>query len=165
MTEKLTLERLRECLSYDPDTGIFTWRIKNRRPAIRSVAGTISVYGYRIIEIDGAKHRASRLAWFYMTGEWPTKQVDHRNMVRDDDRFANLREATQTQNLRNTRMRRDNTAGYKGVHLNKRNNRWRAFINVEGRQRYLGSFDTAAQAHAAYCNAAMEIDPEFARAA
>jgi len=161
--KKLTAQYLRELLHYDPETGVFTWIVRRPGVAADSIAGWLNGEGYRQITIDGVHHCANRLAWLYMTGEWPAAQIDHRDGVRNNDRFDNLREATGTQNQRNSRKRRDNASGFKGVHFNTRDKRWMAKIRRDGRQRHLGCFATAAEAHAAYCKAAMEIDPEFAR--
>jgi hypothetical protein len=164
--KRLTVQRLRELLAYDPETGVFTWLVTKSSRAVKgSVAGSINGEGYRQIQLDGAMYAAHHLAWFYVKGGWPTEQIDHRNCTRDDNRFTNLREASGNQNKRNTRISRNNTSGFKGVYFDKRSNRWRAYIHHERRQRYLGTFDTATEAHAAYYKAAVEIDPEFARAA
>lgn len=160
----LTAEELRGALDYEPDTGIFRWRTpKARRLKVGAVAGSLTAKGYRYIEIRGRAYRSSRLAWLYVTGEWPTMQIDHINCVRDDDRFENLREASAHQNRANQTMRSDNRSGLKGIY-NKTyggSPRWYAEIG----KRYLGAFDTAEEAHAAYCKAATERYGEFARVA
>lgn len=160
---QVTAERLRELLDYDPATGIFTWRVTHWPAVAGSAAGYIDGAGYHRITVDRVNYYAHHLAWFYVTGEWPDDEIDHRNCERDNNRFANLREATSSQNKWNTRIRRDNTSGFKGV--NKAAGRWRAQIQHAGRQRHLGYFGTATEAHAAYCAAALERDPEFARLA
>lgn len=162
----LSAERLRDLLHYDPETGIFTWRVGRRGGArAGAVAGSIDRDGYRHITIDFVNYLAHRLAWFWMIGEWPINEIDHRNSIRDDNRFAELREATDTQNKRNARISRANTSGLKGASFDKRRGRWRAQIHDAGKQRYLGTFNTAVEAHAAYCKAAMDIDPDFWRTA
>jgi hypothetical protein len=160
MTSSLTAQHLRALLDYDAETGVFTWRVARRRIVKGSAAGSVNGDGYVTIGIDYSRYQAHRLAWLYMTGEWPVNEIDHKNRVRDDNKWSNLREATSSQNHRNSRA---HTSGLKGTHLDKQSKRWRAFIRQDGKQRYLGTFATAADAHAAYCTAAMEIDPEFAR--
>ena len=157
-----TAQRLRELLAYDPATGIFTWRV-SRGGAKGRAAGHLDRDGYLRVMIDGAQYYAHRLAWLYMTGEWPANQMDHKNGETGDNRFVNLREATRSQNQKNVRTHRDNASGFKGVVLDKPNKRWRAKIDHAGRTHFLGYFATAAEAHAAYCKAAKDIDPEFAR--
>jgi hypothetical protein len=97
----LTAERLRELLDYDPETGRFIWRKDHptaKHIKAGSVAGTKNGRGYWVIGVAGAKYVAHRLAWLYVTGEWPAHLVDHENGDRLDNRFANLREATDSQN-------------------------------------------------------------------
>ena len=78
----LTQERLKELLSYDPATGIFAWKTRrNQLSDIGQRAGTIHVCGYRVIRIDESGYQAGRLAWFYMTGQWPKSEIDHKNRI------------------------------------------------------------------------------------
>jgi len=158
--KSLTADRLRVLLHYDPLTGIFVW-LMGQRAGQR--AGRLTSGGYRQITIEGTPYVAHHLAWLYVKGEWPADEIDHENCVRDDNRFANLREATRRQNNMNARTRRDNTSGLKGASFDKDCGRWKAQICHAGRQRHLGLFDSAAEAHAAYCKAATAIDPDFAR--
>lgn len=175
----LTHERLRRLIDYDPDTGVFTWLTRDRSEfANDNVYGTWNTryagttagvldrsVGYVKIAIDDRKHWGHRLAWFWMTGEWPTCEVDHRNGHRNDNRWANLRAADKAQQQANVGLRSDNQSGFKGVCRNHQNGKpWRATIRKDGRQRHLGFFDTAAEAGAAYARAAVEHFGEFARA-
>lgn len=89
--------------------------------------------------------------------------VDHRDSNGLNNQRSNLRSATASQNLANSRIRRDNTSGYKGVYLNKRVQRWVAQITVNGKTRGLGYFATAEEAAARYDIAAIEAWGEFAR--
>jgi hypothetical protein len=98
---ELTRRRLRELIDYDPATGAFSWRVSRQRVNAGDRAGTLSVYGYRVICIDGACYRGGRLAWFYVRGRWPREQIDHRDRDRANDRFENLRLATQLLNNQN----------------------------------------------------------------
>lgn len=156
------LARLKELLQYDPETGVFTW--KRRRGAKRATAGCYNRLGYRLIGVDYDLHMAHRLAWLYVHGEWPPSHIDHINGDPSDNRIANLRLATQSQNGANARLRSDNTSGYKGAYWFKPVKRWMSSICKDGKQVHLGYFDTAEQAHAAYMNAAKEMFGEFARA-
>lgn len=97
----LTQEELKRMLHYESETGIFTWKINKRGPVKRGdVAGKTNGRGYRVIKIDGAYYYAHRLAWFYITGNWP-KETDHINRVKTDNRMVNLREVTHSLNNRN----------------------------------------------------------------
>lgn len=87
----LSLERLQRILHYCPDSGEFTWTDAASKKMRKKRAGTTRERGWRAIGIDGRIYRSGRLAWFYMTGEWPSQTIDHKNRIRDDDRFSNLR--------------------------------------------------------------------------
>ena len=89
----LTADRLREILSYAPNTGEFRWLLTRGRARAGKIAGVVSVYGYRIIRVGGRDYRSARLAWLYMTGAWPLQLVDHIDLNRVNDRWSNLRAA------------------------------------------------------------------------
>lgn len=140
----LTVERLRVLLSYDPATGIFTRRIATGFRGCYKVGTTAGVHRpghYTQIMVDGVRTYVHRLAWFYVTGEWPSADVDHRNGTKDANGFANLRSASRSQNQQNrARPRADNTSGYTGVRWDKARRKWVANIMVSGRTRHLGCF-------------------------
>lgn len=162
-TEPLTHDRLLAVLHYDPSTGKFTWRVRTSfRIMIGDEAGSMT-YGYIEIGIDGVRYMAHRLAWFYMTGEWPDRQIDHRDTIRSNTRWGNLRLATNGQNVCNSGIRKNNTSGFKGVSFSKAIGRWHARIMVEGELHLLGYFDTPEQAYAVYAAKAVELHGEFAR--
>jgi hypothetical protein len=156
----LTADRLREVLDYDPGTGIFVAKVKRRgRCASGAEAGRIAL-GYRRITVDRRDYPAHRLAWLYVHGEWPQGPLDHVNRKRDDNRIANLRLATDSQNKANRPAQANSTSGIKGVY--KRYRRWTAQICVQGRRLNLGTFATAGEAEAAYQAAAREHYGKFA---
>ena len=154
----LTARRLHELLNYDPDTGIFTWRVKRSGTARAGcVAGSKNNIGYLVISIDNKPYKAHRLAWLWMHAEWPSKAIDHINQVKSDNRLCNLREASISENSQNRPMFRNNTSGFRGVHWHKQARRWRAYIRVNGKQYSIGCFATAEEAFAAYKNAASRL--------
>ena len=159
MTE-LTQERLQELLSYDPDTGIFT-NLKSRGTAkIGSVAGTKNSIGYVCIQIDSKKYLAHRLAWLYVHGNFPEKYLDHMNEIRDDNRIINLRLATNQENQHNrSSAKQDGTSGYLGVGWHKQHGKWIARIQLNGRRKHLGLFNTAEEASKAYVTAKRKLHP------
>lgn len=160
----LTQTRLRELLEYDPATGAFRWRKGGTgRYYAGRIAGATSVQGYRVINFDGEKLRAARLAWLYMTGKWPDEHVDHINGDRGDDRWANLREATRAENLHNVGLRVHNTSGVRGVYWNKRQQQWHARVNFNGTLFHCGYFDSIEEAKAARDAKAFSLAGEFAR--
>jgi len=163
----ITAEELRKLLSYDPETGVFTWRVdrfcgRGRvRMASGDVAGATGTGGYRVITVFYNGYAAHRLAWLYMTGEWPSHHLDHINGTRDDNRWCNLRAATRAENNRNVKIKNTNAIGAKGVTNHK--GRYRARITVDGKGVHLGYFGCPTAAHLAYCKAAKEYFGEFAR--
>lgn len=167
----LTIERLKELLAYDPETGVFTYRVrngKNGRPSRRGgkVAGSLdNSVGYLRIGIDNHKYLAHRLAVFYVTGEWPTNLVDHDDLDGVNNRWSNIRHATKSQNAANSRLSNVNSTGFKGVSFCRSTNRYRADIRVDGKSINLGRFDSPETAHAAYVSAAVQHFGEYARAA
>jgi hypothetical protein len=160
----LSLERLREVLTYNPETGVFMWRFRTSPMCkLDQPAGMIKMCGYRRITIDGRSYLASHLAWLHHYGEPPAATVDHRNRDRTDDRIENLRLATHSEQCRN-RETAVGTTGLKGVsRFNKpdQHAKFRSTISVNGKRIFLGLFMTAEEAHAAYCRAS-EMHGEFA---
>lgn len=165
--DKLSLERLRQVLDYDPVTGLFTWR-QSLGPMCkaREIAGCIKKDGYRRIAIDGRSYPASNLAWFHFHGERALGIVDHKNLLRADDRLENLRPATFVQNAHNRPTSGLSTTRLKGAsRFNSDRNlkRFRSTITVNGKRIHLGQFDTAEEAHEAYAKKAAELHGAFAR--
>ena len=156
----LTAARLRELLHYDPETGCFTRRVSRRSFKAGTIAWSLTHYGYIRVVINKIEYRASRLAWFYMTGEWPDLDIDHKNRNRADDRWENLREATRSQNGANMLFpTRPNKHGFKGVW--KQRGIFYAAVTANAQRHYLGHFRSAEEAHAAYVAKAKELFGEF----
>lgn len=158
-----TPERVRQLLSYDPATGIFLRIIApgRRTDLVGTRAGYIDPTGYRTMNLDGVLCRAARVAWAYMTNEWPADdvEIDHRNLVEDDDCWSNLRVATSSQQKCNTRRTRA-ASGVRGVRFRK--GKWDARIKFEGREHRVGRFVTLPEAAAAWAEAAARIHGQFA---
>lgn len=157
----VTAKRLREVLRYDPATGIFVWLDRSeaspqwRARYVGKRAGSKSG--------NGQGYTEHRLAWLYVTGSWPESQIDHINCNRAENRFSNLREATNSENMQNSGARKNNTSGFKGVAWDKRNKKFIASIGVGGKLLYLGRFFDPRVAAQAYCAAAEKFHGEFAR--
>lgn len=120
--------------------------------------------GYIKIKVDGIQYPAHRLAWLYMTGEWPRHDIDHRDMNRVNNRFANLRDATRSQNKANQRAYVGSATGLKGTYRIAEG-RFRSIITIDGKRQHLGYFAIAEEANAAYLIAARQGFGEFARSA
>lgn len=161
----LTQARLRELLDYNPTTGLFTRLVQRRGPRshVGAVAGCDNGQGYIRIYVDGKGYKAHRLAWLWMTGEWPPADIDHDGLNRSDNRWKTLRAATRSQNCANRRAFKNSASQIKGVSFNRRAARWVAQIQVRGRKIGLGYFDDPAEAAAAYASAARKYHGEFAR--
>lgn len=153
--------RLKQLFHYDPDTGVLT-RITNVQGGGRvGKKDWCEANGYYIVSVDGEQYYLHILAWIYMTGDYPNGLMDHINRDKKDNRFANLREATSSENAWNVGVPRHNTSGYKGVTRNKRLNTWTAGITFNGKRIHLGNFSTPEIASVAYHNAAKEYHGEF----
>lgn len=163
-SKQLTQGRLQELFDYNPDTGLFVWKVfrGGGSPKIGTVAGSVNGEGYIKIKVDGKIYGAHRLAWLYITGAWPEEEIDHLNGVSGDNRFSNLREATRAQNNQNTRICHNNQSGYKRVSRNPKNGKWSAHITIDSRQKFLGDFETPELAHEFYCLAADMVYGDFA---
>ncbi len=174
----LTASRAREMLDYDPQTGAFTWKVRplshfkseanqttwNKKNAGKA-AGLRDSIGYVSIRIDRKPYGAHRLAWLLMTGEWPAEKIDHRDLNRSNNAFSNLREATHSDNITNTRVRKDSLSGRKGVHFHKASGLWHVRIMKNGKHHSVGYFRDIESAATAYERAAQKFHGEFARVA
>jgi hypothetical protein len=156
----LTAQRLRELLHYNPETGVFI-RLNSPhgkwKPG-QTVGSINSVSGYLVVGVDKHQHYGHRLAWLYMTGEWPFDEIDHINGVRADNKWQNLRNAPRNINAQNMRRANSiNTSGLLGVTRvgpsvgsRRTTEKWAATIKTAGKRKYLGIFDTQEEAHQAY---------------
>lgn len=166
----LTQQYLKECLDYNPETGVFTWKERplhyfkreangkgwNKRCA-GTQAGAIDGKGYVQINLCGKLHRAHRLAFLFMEGRMPDGEVDHLNHVKTDNRWVNLRETDVSGNRTNQKLSSASTCGHTGVYFNRRRKKWVAQIKKFSQIRYLGSFDDIEDAVAARKQAELEL--------
>ena len=135
----ITQEELKEQVSYNPATGVFTWLVANSSSArVGDAAGSLTTQGYVSVQIQGERYQAHRLAWLYMYGFFPENSLDHVNRTRDDNRIENLREVSNSCNIRNSKSHSNNTSGVRGVCWDKATQRWQADIKVNGKKIGLG---------------------------
>lgn len=158
------VRRLRAAVAYDPLTGLFTNLVQRRQSGSGEVVGTLCPDGYVRVTFEYCRFMAHRLAWLHVTGEWPSDKIDHRDLDRSNNRWVNLREATQSQNCANAPLTRRNTSGFKGACFDKSNGKFVASVRFQGRHVHLGYFQTAYEAHQAYVAGAKRLFGEFARA-
>lgn len=158
---KPTQARLKELFSYARSTGLFTrlTSYKGKNFEAGEIAGCLSDKGYVMISVDGKQYRAHHLAWVYVHGIWPVK-LDHKNRKRADNRFRNLRESTQQQQLWNQSKRACNTSGVKGVCFDKATGMWMAQFR-NGSIKYKKRFPSKQQAKVAYDAVAKLSAKEF----
>lgn len=160
---EITQEELKRYISYDPDTGVFTRlaTVNGKRRGIGKPCGTFNkATGYVELCVAGGKVYGHRAAWIYMHGHIPEGvRIDHRSGDRADNRISNLREATHADNLRNCKVRTDNTSGVKGVYFDKSRGLWAASVG----RKHVGRFSTLEEAAAARRLAAERSFGEFAR--
>lgn len=147
---------------YDMDSGLLLWKV---RPSVRSrrrpgdEAGSLHHSGYVQIGIVGTLFLAHRLIWKRETGADPLAEIDHRNGVRNDNRWANLRAAVRSEQNMNRAARNP----HKGVHFMPHRGKYGAQIKAFGEHRWLGSFDTPEAACRAYREAAAALHGEFVK--
>lgn len=159
---KVPIETLHERLSYNPETGIFTWKISNQWVKKGTQAGTICL-GYVKISINKIIIPAHRIAWAMTYGVWPDKEIDHVNGIRSDNRIENLREASRQQNCLNRSKATNNKSGYKGVSWHNVAQKWQTHISIAGKSIYLGLFEDKRDAFNAYNEAAEKAYGVFKR--
>lgn len=161
MTE-LTHDRLLELVNYDPDTGLFTNRVRRSNVSpIGKILGTKNSSGHLVAQIDKKIYLLHRLAWFYYYKEWPKNILDHIDRNPENNRIHNLREATKITNSYNSKLRKDNTSGIKGVYFDKRRNLFYSQIVANKQKTFLGYFKTKEEAAKAYTDAARLAHGEF----
>lgn len=166
----LTAERARELFSYNKDTGVLTWRPRprnyfatensflawNSRCAGREAGGVIKRRGWRQVVVEYEKYAVHRVIWLMETGEWP-EQIDHIDGARGNNRWANLRDVSHQENMRNKRLFESNKSGLPGVWWDGRRSKWRAYVGVNGRNKTLGEYNSFGAAARARAEAAAKL--------
>lgn len=160
----LTQSRLKQVLSYNPETGLFTWTLpQSRRAKSGSVAGSRRPNGYINIGVDGVRYLAHRLAWLYMHGEF-VKEIDHANGNRSDNRLSNLRSCSRENNAHNlSKPSHGHTSRHKGVHWAADRDKWATQICFRGKRKLVGRYKDEDAAGAAYDWHAVQLFGEFAK--
>lgn len=177
--DSITVDMLRETLEYDPKTGVFTWKkrcvlwfkddrsmkIWNTKYSGKETFTSNDGGGYNMSSIKGIKVKAHRAAWAIHYGEWPREFIDHINLDPSDNRIVNLRQASNSENMRNSGLRSNNTSGARGVYWCSEKLKWAASIRVNGKNKFLGRFESIDAAKAAYAMGSNRYHGEFGRVA
>lgn len=169
-----SLGRLNDLLAYDELSGLLTWKMQ--QPTSRSnigfnnkcggkIAGTINEDGYVVIGIAKKYYLAHRIIWKMMTGSDPLDIVDHEDTDKGNNRWLNLREAANGPNIQNSKIRKDNRSGVKGVHWDEHHKAWRAVLTTDGKSIRLGRFKSLETATNVITQARLRNHGEFARVA
>ena len=151
----ITQQELKSQLHYDQETGIFTWKSNNK------VAGYTREDGYKFIRINYKLYRSHRLAWLYINNKFPKNEIDHIDGNPSNNKIENLRESNSSQNKCNTKLRKDNTSGIKGLHWYKAYNKWQVNININKTRKSLGYFNDLFEACCAIYSARNKLHGEF----
>lgn len=155
------IQELREAFDYDPETGVIKWKVSHSpRAKAGAVAGTFDGRGYRKCAYKKVRIKCHKLAWLLVHGREPVDVIDHINGNRSDNRLANLREVSHSENSQNKAAAlANNKLGVMGVA--KSGNRFCAWISIKRKSRYIGTFDTAEEAHNAYLSAKAALHSGF----
>lgn len=159
MSVALTLKRLKYLMFYDPETGFWSHKVARGGVKVGAIVSSVNGKGYVQVSVDGVRYESQILIWFYMTGKWSKKLIDHEDTNLINNKWKNLRQATHAQNFANSRMSRKNTTGHKNVGFYKRTKKWRA--GIAGK--HLGYFDTYDEACAVAKEAMKKRYGEFLR--
>ena len=155
------IAELRSALSYDKNTGNFTWLKSCGSVKAGDAATNVNAIGYSRVKIKGKSYLAHRLAWAFSYGEFPASTIDHGNGIKTDNRIENLRQATRSENQMNRRKHCDNTSGFKGVTWNAAKNQWSARCAANGKRVHVGYFNDAQSASFAYQQVAQQMHGAF----
>ena len=159
VTQILTQKRLKELLSYNPETGCFTRNIALKNQPAGAKVGTKGARGYLQTSIDGTVYKIHRLAWLYVHGEWPQNQIDHIDHDTSNNRIDNLRDVSCGQNHQNRNRNTKSASSLLGVGWHKRDKRWFAHIEINGKRHHLGYYADKESALKARQNAETTFHP------
>jgi hypothetical protein len=157
---EFSIDRLKEVLFYNPQTGQMSWRVPRGRVRAGDLITCLNSAGYIVVRVDNTLMRAHRVAWAMTYGFWP-QEIDHINGNRSDNRIENLRECTRQQNMKNLKKGKYNKSGLKGVSWHAACAKWQAHIKADGKNFYLGLFETKEEAHDAYIQASNKLHGVF----
>lgn len=150
--ERPTVDRLRELFTYDPHSGTLAWVVDRFKVRVGDAVRCVTPDGYLVVGIDGKRYYAHVVIWAIVTGEWSDGMIDHKNRIKSENWWGNLREASDQQNRANSLKSRSNKVGLKGVI--RFQGKFRAQITINRKTVWLGDVDCPAAAHFMYAVAA-----------
>lgn len=153
----IDMKAVADALSYDPDSGILTWKISKGKARAGNAAGSIGMFGYLKICVSGRHYIAHRLAWALHYGEQPPGVIDHVNQCKSDNRIDNLRDGTSAINQQNQQKPHCRNKSSKYLGVSKFSGRWRAKIYNKGKYYFLGYFQSEEEAAQAYISAKRKL--------
>jgi hypothetical protein len=165
VNDLMTVSELREAFAYDPGTGVVTRLTARGNRAAGSAVGRPNNHGHLAVELCGHQTYVHRIAWALHYGEWPVRHIDHANGVPSDNRIANLRLATVSENLRNSRDYAKASGLPRGVYRSGQKFIARITKIPGAGAAYLGTYETPEGAFLAYRTAAARYFGEFRRTA
>lgn len=136
-------------LSYEPNSGRVTWTQRRGKAIPGKQAGTLDKDGYLQAVVLGRPVKVHRLAWFMHFGVWPDGEIDHINGCRTDNKISNLRVVSRMRNCQNLHKLAKNETGFPGV-AKQSTGKFGAKVKFDNKSFWLGTFDTAEDASAAY---------------
>lgn len=144
----ITQAELKDNFNYNYKTGELSWIYASKRGGFKAgrICNCLDVHGYIQINFNGKIYKGHRLVWLYVNGEFPDNQIDHINHNRADNRIENLRCVNNFENHLNRPLQSNNKYGIAGIYLNKRVNRYYAYITYKGKRINLGGFKTVDEA-------------------
>ena len=158
-----TYEQVCAIIEYDPETGLFRWKVHQGGRRKKGWFDGTEEHGYRAISVCGSIQRAHRIAWLLMTKSWPLNEIDHRDCNRANNRWKNLRDVKHLLNSHNQhKASRNSKTRVLGVTIGKsRKSPYIASIRVNGKRLHLGSYGTIESAGDAYLSAKRQLHPGF----
>ena len=142
-------------INYNKETGQLFWNKSGKGRKLSRPVGTTTKQGYLQTTIGGKQLKVHHVIWFIETGEWPKEQIDHKDKIKNNNKFVNLREGTSI-NQHNRKIK-VGKSGLSGAYWSNEKGRWYSNIRINGSTKFLGYFSSKEAANIAYTNKKKEI--------
>lgn len=165
LNNSVSHERLLKLLSYNPETGLFTWLVSLKgcggHVKVGKPAGSRHSSGYITISVDGVPYQAHRLAWFYVYAKWPADELDHINRDRADNCISNLKVVSKAENQYNIGLPKHNRSGCLNVFWNAPAGKWKVHMKVLGKNYFGGNFECKLAANIVAADMRKKLHPSL----